>query len=120
MTKTILIVDDEVLLRKALSRAFLRHGNHHVLEASNGQEGYDMWMANQPDVILIDVIMPHLTGPQVIKMIPESLKKNKIIYLMSAYTANQAFENDLTQIHFLHKPFENVLALPQLILETSK
>ena len=62
--KTILCVDDEptqlTLLRLALTRAGFR-----VLEADDGQTGVEMTMQHQPDLIIMDLMMPGMDGMQV-------------------------------------------------------
>ena len=62
----ILIVDDEPLVRKSLSRAFKAKG-HEVVEAIDGHDGLKAWLTNKPDAVLLDVLMPGLSGPEVIK-----------------------------------------------------
>jgi CheY-like chemotaxis protein len=59
--KTILIVDDERTLLSALVDKFTREG-FVVLGAKNGKEGLDSALANHPDIILLDLIMPVMDG----------------------------------------------------------
>ncbi|MBM2820887.1 MAG: response regulator with CheY-like protein receiver domain and winged-helix DNA-binding-like protein [Candidatus Berkelbacteria bacterium] len=61
MSKTILIVEDEKSLRNVL-RQKLEHENFEVLEATNGQEGLDQAIKNNPDLILLDIVMPVMDG----------------------------------------------------------
>jgi CheY-like chemotaxis protein len=59
--KTILIVDDEQSLLRALVDKFTREG-FVVMGAKNGKEGLDSALANHPDIILLDLIMPVMDG----------------------------------------------------------
>ena len=68
----ILVVDDEPIVARALSRAFVAKG-HEVTVAHSGEEGLEKWIENSPDAVMLDVVMPGLTGPQVI----EEYKKRK-------------------------------------------
>lgn len=115
----ILIVDDEPLVRKSLGRAFRAKG-HEVNEASDGQEGFDLWLKLQaenatPDIVFLDVLMPGLSGPELLRDIRPQLRndwKGRVI-LMSAYsgehniTTAQAMGADL----FVPKPFDDIFAL---------
>jgi diguanylate cyclase (GGDEF)-like protein len=57
----ILIVDDDLFMRKILVR-YLERENYHVVEAENGMEALKTYQERQPDMILLDAIMPVLDG----------------------------------------------------------
>ena len=59
--KKVLIVEDEMSLRAPLG-SLLRSEGYEVLEAVNGEEGLEKAMKEHPDVILLDVFMPKMTG----------------------------------------------------------
>lgn len=59
--KTILIVDDEQALLDALVDKFTREG-FVVLGAKNGQKGLSLALAEHPDMILLDLLMPVMDG----------------------------------------------------------
>ena len=61
---TALIADDEPLLRKALTRMLAQAWPELdvVVQARNGQEAVEKALAEQPDLILMDVIMPKMDG----------------------------------------------------------
>lgn len=59
--KTILIAEDELLLRNALRDKLMREG-FAVLEAKNGKEGLKIALSKHPDLILLDIIMPIMDG----------------------------------------------------------
>lgn len=61
MTKTILVVDDDYLSRELL-QAHLENARYRVLLANSGERALTMAAADQPDLILMDVNMPGLTG----------------------------------------------------------
>src|SRR4051812_26225886 len=107
----ILVVDDEIIVAKALSRAFVAKG-HDVRMAHTGEEGLVEWESFSPDIIFLDVVMPGLTGPQVIKAHRAKNKKNKkeIVILMTAHSSVKHKESALEvgADDFIRKPFENV------------
>lgn len=57
----ILVVDDTEANRKLLAW-ILEDEGHEVAEATNGQEAIDMFMRNEPDLVLMDVMMPVMDG----------------------------------------------------------
>jgi CheY-like chemotaxis protein len=70
MTK-ILLVDDSKFLRLATERALLRAG-YDVSTASDGEEALHQAQAKLPDMILLDMMLPKMSGPDVLK----ALKKD--------------------------------------------
>jgi CheY-like chemotaxis protein len=71
--KTILIIDDEEDFTHFVKLNLEQTGNFEVLTASNGPDGIEMANHYQPDLILLDIIMPTMTGTQV----AEALRNNK-------------------------------------------
>jgi CheY-like chemotaxis protein len=59
--KTILIIEDELPFRQIYRAAFDMHG-YKVLEAEDGEEGLKTVKEKQPDLILLDIVMPKLSG----------------------------------------------------------
>ena len=60
-TATILVVDDEVQIRRVL-RSTLTSNGYDILEAKNGEEAIRTVMREHPDLILLDVNMPEMSG----------------------------------------------------------
>jgi CheY-like chemotaxis protein len=111
----ILVVDDEVIVARALTRAFESKG-HTVSVAHSGEEGLEKWIEILPDAIMLDVVMPGLTGPQVI----EEFKKKNIkmekptrVILMTAHSGIKGRETALKlgADDFIQKPFEDIFGL---------
>ncbi len=64
--KTVLIVDDEAAVRKPLGDE-LQFRGFLVLEAADGQEGLRLALEKKPNLILLDIAMPKMTGLEVIQ-----------------------------------------------------
>lgn len=58
----ILIGDDSILARKQLKDIIASVGGVHFLEASNGQEAIDLYIANSPEIVFLDIVMPVVDG----------------------------------------------------------
>ena len=60
---TVLVVDDDPTVREVVSRYLTRDG-HQVLQRSNGIEGLQAALAERPDLIVLDLMMPGMDGLQ--------------------------------------------------------
>jgi two-component system, response regulator PdtaR len=108
----ILIVDDESLVRKSLSRA-CRSKTHEVIEAVDGSEGLAKWREADPDLVFLDVLMPGLSGPEVLREIGHTTRAKVI--LMSAYSGehNIVTAQQMGADIFIPKPFEDIFQVVQ-------
>ena len=61
MAKKILIVDDEADIRTFLE-TLLKENGYETVSATDGDRGFDLAKESKPDVITLDIIMPHETG----------------------------------------------------------
>lgn len=64
--QTVLVVEDEDFMMEALTK-LLKEEGFLVLKARDGQEGLDKALAEQPDLILLDIIMPRLDGIEMLR-----------------------------------------------------
>jgi CheY-like chemotaxis protein len=62
----ILLIEDSKFLRLATERAMVRAG-YEVTSAADGDEGLRLARQNLPDLILLDMLLPKLSGPDVLK-----------------------------------------------------
>ena len=103
---TVLLVEDEDPVRLFSARA-LRNKGYKVLEARSGELALELLdTAEQPDILITDVVMPRMDGPTLIGKVRERRPDLKIICI-SGY-AEGSFREKLDRfedIHFLPKPF---------------
>jgi CheY-like chemotaxis protein len=80
----ILIVDDEERILKLYSAILMREG-YEVLTASDAKKGFDLAVSAQPNLILLDVMMPSVTGGEAFENLSEnaSTKHIPVIFLTS-------------------------------------
>ena len=62
----LLVVDDDINQIRLIRERFTKQG-HQVLEAINGEEGMEVALAEKPDIILLDVMMPVMNGWELCK-----------------------------------------------------
>jgi YesN/AraC family two-component response regulator len=103
----VLIIDDEPLIRRSLQRAF-QAKKHVVFEAEEGRLGIDIWLKEEPDLVILDILMPVMSGPEVLKKI-SGQHRAKVI-LISAYSGDYNIEKirQMGADLFIKKPFDNV------------
>lgn len=84
MSKRILIVEDEADIREAMADALTQQG-YEVLQAENGQIGFDMALAEKPDLILLDIVMPIMGGHETLRRLRlDPWGQNAAVVIMSA------------------------------------
>lgn len=82
MTKKILIVEDEEDIMKLLSAIFGDLGDYEVLCARDGEEALRVARIDNPDIILLDILLPKLNGYKVCKLIKSDLAMSHTKILM--------------------------------------
>jgi CheY-like chemotaxis protein len=70
MRLRILVAEDEPFLLE-ITQAILEHAGHEVLVATNGSDALRLAREEEPDVALIDIMMPELDGREVTRRIRE-------------------------------------------------
>ena len=102
---TLLLVEDEDMVRAVAERALTRAG-YTVTTASDGDEGLEIVRAGAKfDLVVSDVVMPAMDGPSMVRGIRQSDPQMPVLF-MSGYAEEQLRkEIDITDVHFLPKPF---------------
>ena len=120
-TIKVLIIDDEPLVRRSLSRAF-ELSQMQVFEAENGIQGLDLWRSKAPDLVLLDVLMPGLSGFEVLKKVDKDLRDRTKVILMSAFSGKLQWEGPQTESVdlLLSKPFEDIFKVVTMAEELMK
>ncbi len=103
----ILIVDDSRTSRKILKGILESAGYEVIGEATNGQEGYDSYVALKPDVITMDITMPVLDGIEALKKIKGDYPEAKVVMVTAAGQKTKMVEAVQSGAdEFVPKPFE--------------
>jgi two-component system sensor histidine kinase/response regulator len=105
----LLLVDDEPDFLMLMSH-WLREGGYAVRTASNGREALEACVQKQPDLILLDVLMPEIGGLDVCRTLKSDPKTHNIPVIM--VTALAAHEDRMKGLEcgaddFISKPFDN-------------
>jgi DNA-binding NtrC family response regulator len=118
---TILVVDDEQLIRWSLAER-LRAEGHRVLEAGTGEEAIDR-ARDGVDLVLLDYKLPDTDGVTVLRRIKE-LDPDVLVILLTAFASVETAVEAMKEgaFHFANKPFnlDDVAFLVARALETTR
>lgn len=92
--KRILLAEDDRFLRRACENSLSKKG-YTVVQAADGQEALDLIRAQPPDLILLDLLMPTVTGMEVLRL----LKSNEVTWRIPVLVlTNSSCESDVKEI----------------------
>lgn len=108
---TLLIIDDDDVVRASLA-AYLDDSGFRVLQAQNGPQGLELFDAEQPDLVICDLRMPHMDGLELIRLITERQADLPVIVVSGAGVMSDAVEAlRLGAADYLIKPLEDLAML---------
>ncbi len=105
MSKKILIVEDDGNIRELL-RLYLEREGYEITEAENGEEGVAQWRKVNPDMILLDVMMPVMDGWEVCKIIRAESKVPIIILTAKGETFDKVNGLEMGADDYIVKPLD--------------
>ena len=119
--KRILLAEDEVALRDFVSRN-LRARGFEVLEASNGLEAVALWERENPNLLILDVMMPRMDGLEVCRRVREHSAVPIIVLTALDSESDKVSALDLGADDYLTKPFgvEELLARVRAVLRRTQ
>jgi CheY-like chemotaxis protein len=94
MSKTVVVIEDTTVVR-ALFVQFLRRFGCRVLEAEDGRTGLALVRAERPDLVLLDISMPHMSGRDVLREIRNDPATHDLPVIM---TTAQAAKDVVTEV----------------------
>ncbi len=108
VSRRILVVDDHTTLRHAI-RFVLEDGGMTVVEAPSGAEGLAAARRDHPDLILLDLHLPELTGGEVLRALREDPETRAIPVVVVTATGDEgrAGAIELGAADYLTKPFSS-------------
>lgn len=103
----ILIAEDERDIRELITFT-LRFDGHEVIATSNGQEAVEITLREKPDLVLLDVRMPYMTGYEACKRIKEeeSISHIPVVFLSAkGQEAEVKAGLEVGAVEYIVKPF---------------
>ena len=106
--KKILIVDDEPAIIEILSSR-LKATGYEICTARDGVEAIAKVKSEKPDLIIMDVLMPRMTGFEAMKKIRDMPEGHGVPALViSAKGSMRDYFSDITGVEFIPKPYEPI------------
>lgn len=117
MTRRVLIIDDDESIREIAQVSLELVGGHEVLTAEHGTRGLDVAESEQPDAILLDVMMPDLDGTEVFARLQDRDSTRGIPVIFMTAKAQQQQLDDLAEVGaagVIAKPFDAMALASQV------
>ena len=100
MPQSILVVDDEPIIAATLA-ALLADEGYRVRQAFDGQQALDLIARDPPDLVVTDVMMPHVDGVTLTRALRERGDGTPVVLMSAVYA-----DVDIPGVRFLPKPFD--------------
>jgi CheY-like chemotaxis protein len=111
--KSLLIIDDDASLRLNLSVYFKGKG-YRVLEANNGKDGLALIASENPNAILLDIVMPEMSGIEVIKEVTKSHPKMIPLITLMTNSADMNFLSEAVDLGVLKYVLKGDISLEDI------
>lgn len=90
---SVLIVDDAELFREALKAAFTQEGFSVVAVAGDAMSGIDLAREHEPDLVMLDLLMPGMSGLEVVGTIQKASPRSRVVLLTASESAEDLLES---------------------------
>ena len=105
--KTILVVDDSVVIRKMVEIA-LENEQYNIMSVATGKDALKYLDENDPDLIILDIMLPDVNGLDVLKAVKASKQQIPVVMLSAKDTPRETSKaKELGANDFIPKPFKD-------------
>jgi two-component system response regulator ResD len=101
---TILVVDDDANIREVVG-LYLRRGGYAVVPAADGEEALELYRQHRPDLVVLDLMLPKLSGLEVCRRIQAERRVPLIILTARGEEEDRILGLDLGADDYVVKPF---------------
>ncbi len=113
--KRVLLADDSRIFR-ALMTEVLRDNGLEVMEAVNGREALDLMLEHRPQLVILDGLMPLLSGFEVLAQLRTSAPDYQpVVFIVTAVYKSRRFESEARQQYQVHEYLEKPLEPEDLV-----
>jgi DNA-binding response OmpR family regulator len=119
---TILIIEDDARILKALQRLFTSEG-YEILSATDGKDGFEIFGQSSPDAVVLDLMLPGMSGREICKGMKQSSPDVPVIILSAiSDVADKVLLLELGADDYVTKPFSprELLARVQAAIRRSR
>jgi two-component system response regulator len=108
MAHKILVIDDSMVIRRTV-KDMLPAGKFEVIEAKDGMQGYELICSQNPNLIILDFILPKMNGWDVYRKLQDDPNRKSIPLLIISGRKNEVTEKipePFEYFAFVEKPFD--------------
>ena len=108
----ILTADDSAFMRKVLIDILNEAGYSNIIEAENGKQALEKFNAENPELVLLDIVMPEIDGMETLKQIG---RKTKVV--MISAVGQESIMNDAKAngaLGYIVKPFDKEKVIEEI------
>ena len=109
----ILIVEDDESIRDIL-QAFIQQNGYEVISAADGMAGYDEFVREAPQLVILDIMMPRMNGYDLLTKIREISDTPVILLTALGKEQEQARGFDLQADDYIVKPFSHTILIKRI------
>lgn len=108
MEKKIMIVDDAMFMRKIIRKTLEAEGYHNIIEAPDGETALELFWDERPDLMILDITMPGISGIEVLEEVMTKAPWAKVV-MCSAVGQETMIVDAISKgaSDFIVKPFKN-------------
>ncbi|MDQ0352380.1 two-component system chemotaxis response regulator CheY [Alkalibacillus filiformis] len=119
---TILIADDSKFMRVHIKHLLLEHGSYDIIEAADGKQAINLYKRLQPDLVVLDITMPHVDGLATLKEIMNIDDSATVVMCSSMGTQSNITESlQLGACDFIIKPhFDRLIDILNNLVTNNK
>jgi len=107
--KKILVVDDDINLSEAITKYLSKETDYKIVIAEDGEVAWDIIQMENPDLILLDVVLPQISGIALFQMLKQSEKMKDIpVLFMTGVFIDDVFRKEgieMGAVDYILKPF---------------
>ncbi len=112
MSKKILVVDDAAFMRKLIRETLISGGYTEIVEADDGYSACEQYFKESPDLVIMDITMPNMSGIEALHDIREKDASAKVIMCSAMGQESMVVEAiKIGALDFIVKPFK-----PELLI----
>ncbi|MGH7828365.1 MAG: response regulator [Candidatus Binatia bacterium] len=117
MAETILVVEDQPIIRKCICDALQKVGGYRVDEAGDGAQALELINARRFDLVISDFVMPRLDGVELLEHLRSVSPKTQIIFI-TGYFSKDSLKAFLPGVECVTKPFgvDDLMSVVQRLL----
>lgn len=115
MKQLVLVVEDDKMIRN-LVKVYLEKENYEVLTAEDGEEGKALFLEHTPCLVLLDLMLPKVSGEELCSWIQQQNKQEVSIIMMTAKTSSEQKIDGLRMgaDDYVTKPFSPQVLMAQI------